>query len=234
MMQIDSLHNHDENCDDEIKNHDDEIENDYAHVKRYTYCLKIFNPEKRSKYAVQKLRKYDKFRSPKELRECLLAEFNNQICDDNDEFEVGFNKGRHGAAKIWIKDNEDLERMYDMYGMDEEIILWCEGICSPSEQAPDRPRQKRGPNRDNTCTPTSKQQAIQDEVDDIVAQLQEKHGSQYLPVQYRLWANMLQIGTHRDYSVPPNVPMFGAGKSSKATAGTSISEALSSVAEGIM
>ena len=82
------------------------------------------------------------------------------------------------------------------------------------------------PNRDNTCTPTSKRQAIQDEVDDIVAQLQEKHGSQYLPVQYRLWANMLQIGTHRDYSVPPNVPMFGAGKSSKATAGTSISEAL--------
>ena len=113
--------------------------------------------------------------------------------------------------------------MCDMYGMDKEIILWCEGIRSPSEQAPDRPRQKRGPNRDNTCTPTSKQQAIQD----IEAQLQEKHGSQYLPV---LWANMLQIGTHRDYSVPP---MFGAGKSSKATAGTSISEALSSVAEGI-
>ena len=50
----DSLHNHDEKCDDEIRNHDDEIENDRAHIKRYTYCLKIFNPEKRSKYAVQK------------------------------------------------------------------------------------------------------------------------------------------------------------------------------------
>ena len=57
--------------------------------------------------------------------------------------------------------------------------------------------------------PASKRQAIQEEVDEIYAKLSDKHGQQYTAAQYRLWANILQVGTHRDYASPPQVPMFG-------------------------
>ena len=36
----------------------------------------------------------------------------------------------------------------------------------------------------------------------------EKHGSTYNVAQLQLWANMLQIGTHRDYDEPPKVPIM--------------------------
>ena len=99
---------------------------DYEPIKRYSYCLKIFNPNKRSKFIVEKLRRYEKFKSPNQLRECLLAEYGHLICDNDDEFQIGFSKGKQGGAKVWIKDEKDLECMYRMYGQDQEITLWCE------------------------------------------------------------------------------------------------------------
>ena len=70
---------------------------------RYTYWLKIFNPDKRSKFAVEKFRRFEKFKTPQELRECLLTDFGDLV-SDGDEFEVGYSKGR-GSAKVWIKDS---------------------------------------------------------------------------------------------------------------------------------
>ena len=64
--------------------------------------------------------------------------------------------------------------------------------------------------------------------------LKEKHASQYTAAQYRLWANMIHVGTHRDYDNPPNVPMFGFNSKPSKRAGTSAGDALSSVAEGFM
>ena len=34
----------------------------------YTYCMKIFNPDKRSKYVMEKFRLYEKFTTPRESR----------------------------------------------------------------------------------------------------------------------------------------------------------------------
>ena len=34
-------------------------------------------------------------------------------------------------------------------------------------------------------------------VEDIVCALQEKHGDHYTTIQYRLWVEMVEIGTHR-------------------------------------
>ena len=79
----------------------------------------------------------------------------------------------------------------------------------------------------------SKPQAICDEVEDIFTSLKEKHGSIYNVAQLQLWANMLQIGTHRDYDEPPKVPVFGV-TAKTGTKSSCLAEALSSVAEGFM
>ena len=44
---------------------------------------------------------------------------------------------------------------------------------------------------------------------------------------------MLQVSTHKDTDIPPNVPMFGSQTRSK-KAGSSVNDALSSIAEGVM
>ena len=56
----------------------------------------------------------------------------------------------------------------------------------------------------------------------------------YTPAQLRLWvSNMLQIGTHKDYSMPPDVPMFGGGKK-RYEKRLEVVDALSGIAEGIV
>ena len=75
------------------------------HRSRYTYCLKIFNPDKRSKYVMEKFRRYEKFTTPQELRESLMTDYEDLLAE-KDDFDIGYNEGQ-GASKIWIKD-EDL------------------------------------------------------------------------------------------------------------------------------
>ena len=42
----------------------------------------------------------------------------------------------------------------------------------------------------------------------IFRELREKHGDTYETPQFRLWARMIQCGTHDDYDDPPRVPMI--------------------------
>ena len=42
--------------------------------------------------------------------------------------------------------------------------------------------------------------------------MKEKHADNYTPAQLHLWANMLQIGTHKDNNLPPDLPTIGGSK----------------------
>ena len=102
--------------------------------QRYSYCLKFFNPEKRSKFVVDKLRRYSRFKSPTELRECLQDEF-KQLVSSRTNFDIGYNSGQRGSAKIWITDEEDLVKMYSTHNKpNQEIVLWCEGMGNATDE----------------------------------------------------------------------------------------------------
>ena len=83
--------------------------------------------------------------------------------------------------------------------------------------------------------PISKRQLIQDEVDEINIHscIRNMIRSTHL-LSIGLWANMIQVGTHKHYDTPPNVPMSGISAKAGAPKGTNLGEALSSVAEGLM
>ena len=71
-------------------------------------------------------------------------------------------------------------------------------------------------------------------VDDKISCLREKHGQQYTGIQYRLWAEMLDVGTHESFDDPPSVPMFtgnrvSSKKVSVADAMSDLTSAISSV-----
>ena len=131
---------------------------------------------------------------------CILTECEGLV-PDNTEFDFGYFKGGRGSAKVWIKSEEDLKSMYKTYVNEKEISLWClgpekeDGTTSVSNTNKRKLHDRQG----------SKWQAIHH---DIFTSLKEKHGSTYNAAQLRLWANMLQIGTHRDYDEPPKVSMF--------------------------
>ena len=199
--------------------------------RQYTYSLKIINPKKKSQFLVEKFRRLGTFSSPREVRLSILTECEGLV-PDNTEFDFGYFKGGRGSAKVWIKSEEDLKSMYETYVNEKEISLWClgsekeDGATSVSNT-----NKRKLPNADDRQG--SKRQAIRDEVEDIFTSLKEKHGSTYNAAQLRLWANMLQIGTHRDYDEPPKVPMFGVNAKT-GTKSPCLADALSNVAEGFM
>ena len=127
--------------------------------------------------------------------------------------------------------------MYETYLNEQEISLWClgpekeDGTTSVSNT--NISNKRKLPNADDKQG--SKWQAIRDEVEDIFTSLKEKRGSTYNAAQLQLRANMLQIGTHRDYDEPPKVPMFGV-TAKTGTKSPCLAEALSkcNVAEGFM
>ena len=130
--------------------------------------------------------------------------------------------------------NDDLKCMYDAHSKDydQEIGMWCQGREQDDIECTSGSGRKR--KTDNASSkPPSKRQAIRDEVEEIYANLREKHSSNYTAAQLRLWANMIQVGTHKDHDEPPKVPMFGFSSKSPKNAGASVADALAGVAEGL-
>ena len=129
--------------------------------------------------------------------------------------------------------------MYGLQSKEQEIVLWCEGRQDTALSA-DKPVDNSEPTTsagrkrktsDASRPPLSKRQAIQEEVDEIFAKLNDKHCQHYTAAQYRLWANILQVGIHKDYNSPPQVPMFGFNSKSSKGSGSG-GNLISSVVEG--
>jgi hypothetical protein len=68
-------------------------------------------------------------------------------------------------------------------------------------------------------------------VEEIIKKLIGTHKDKYTKIQYRLWAEMLDVGTHTSYTECPPVPIFNQ-KRSKSTS-SSLTEAITDIAESI-
>ena len=154
-------------------------------------------------------------------------------------FSLGYYSKGRGNSKVYLVTEEDVENMYKTYSdPQQEVNLWCDGHPSTlnSENAKDKPATgcKRKRSTEKGGENISKRAPIREEVDRIMEQLQDKHGDKYSTVQFHLWANMLQLGTHRDYVNHPKCPMFGGGGKKKPEKKSKLVEALSGIAEGVM
>ena len=114
--------------------------------------------------------------------------------------------------------------------------LWCDGVATDEE--PEQPGTSAGKKSKSETDPsvttcTSKRAAIRQEVQEIAEKLEEKHSGRYTNEQVRIWANMIHIGTHRDYDRPPQVPMFGSNREKKSKDSDKVVEILSGIAEGV-
>ena len=85
----------------------------------------------------------------------------------------------------------------------DHVSLWCEGIrpkpvhseVSDSESCSDDEgplKKKRRRKRKLSALGETNNR-----VEDVVSTLRGKHSDQYTTIQYRLWAEMIDVGTHR-------------------------------------
>lgn len=94
--------------------------------------------------------------------------------------------------------------MYKVFSRDNEITIWCEGRGPPDE--PKSAGKKR--KAEDSSGSSSKRIAREDEIEEIVQKLRERHSDRFSLPQMRLWARMKLNGQHDCLDNPPQIPLF--------------------------
>ena len=180
--------------------------------KPFAYSIKVINRERKSDYTVKKLRSSVRFSSFKELNDSIHGSL---------EFvplELGFIEPGHGlkGRLRWISNDTDLEEMYTEYPKKREFLLWCYTINTQVDDgiAHKISGQKRAASADPAAS-TSKRKAKSGfcekkvtEVEEIIQDLRDKHGTKFSTEQLSMWAHVIHIGKHSSRETPPDLPFF--------------------------
>ncbi len=173
--------------------------------EEYAYKVKIFNPQKRSKFIVRQLHHFKgKFSSIEHVQEVLCDELDEEVPDEENKYNImGYFEGRH-QTKRWLASKEDLNTMYTRFAPGHEIFLWCDGREEDKEGS-QGVATKQKPQSEG---PVNKRQAREEELDSTFKELKKNHGDAYSGPQLRLWARMVISGTHDNLDDPPRVPII--------------------------
>ena len=155
------------------------------------------------------------------------------------DFEVGYFRGQQ---KVWIMTDDDLTDAWSTLSKGTSS-LWCREVRKSAKQLdssgeesdiPDEPPLKKA----KTCKSVSASEDKQRRVEDVKQKLVDKHGGEYSTMQYRLWAEMVAIGSHSSLDTSPCVPMFTGGrtkaKQNSAKLNTDMTTVFTSMAEAVI
>lgn len=141
--------------------------------------------------------------SVKELKKLISGSF----CDDitSKDFDVGY---MQGSNVIRIRTKDDIEEFHSLVDRSQNnaVCLWCDGLRlskkrdSGDDSDDDMPKSKKA--RKNESSERDK------EVEDCLKKLKDKHGSQFTPMQLRIWAEMRAVGQYMSLETPPTTSMF--------------------------
>jgi len=130
----------------------------------------------------------------RELIEELQKQFGTTIIPESYQLLIGYFKG---STKITIRTDADIADIWEYVRKRNQRSLWCQENYSSdnsSESEEELPPKKR-------CKGTKKKlfslEKKSNRVEGLIHTLKEKHGDEYTTIQYRLWAEMIDVGTHR-------------------------------------
>jgi len=162
--------------------------------RKVNFNVKIINPVKKKEFETYVLRDVSKdhISTPTLLRKELLQQFGESLVSSAEDFAVGYYRG---CCKLSICSPADTEEVWKCACKGENITLWCNGpkqtrieIGSDSEE--DLPKQRK---RQKRCALDEKNRRVEK----LASSLREKHGDTFTKIQYRLWAEMVDVGTHK-------------------------------------
>ena len=158
------------------------------------FYVKVLNPNRKKEFSTYVLRDItkEKMSTPQKLRRELNQQFGDALISSKLDFPVGYMKN---SAKVSIRTSADINDIWKAATKSDQVTLWCYGISSNETSTDD--------DSDIEIKHQSKKRkvsALQEKnkwIDKTVVLLREKHSSRYTTIQYRLWAEMLDVGTHR-------------------------------------
>ena len=141
----------------------------------------------------------------------------------NPKFNIGYYEGQQ-HCKIWLACKDDFALMYKKYPKGE-ITLWCDGRGEEEDEDVGTKKRKKADGDKVT-----RRQEREDEIDDVVKQLKEKHKDLYTLPNYRLWARSVCGNLHDDLDTPPDLPSFQGHTAAKKAPRESLQDALTGAA----
>lgn len=163
--------------------------------------VKIINPEKKSVSETYVMRDLscETISTPSKLIKEIAEQFGELVPSDL-KFPVGYFKG---TTKVWIRSENDIQDVWSFINKGENVSLWCHGVSESSrmvevvsseneeDYCAKKPKRKR--RRKSTISWKEKN----DNVEELVTELRQKHGDRFTTIQYRLWAEMVDVGTYK-------------------------------------
>ena len=170
--------------------------------KRINFNVKIINTEKKKEFETYVLRNVtkDSISTPPLLRKELLHQFGDRLVSRKQEFAVGFMKN---SSKVSIRSSADIEDVWQYALKDDQITLWCHGITASKRKNEASDSESDEELFQDTSKQTKKKRKLSaleeknERVEKIVTSLREKHANRFTTIQFRLWAEMVDVGTHR-------------------------------------
>ena len=159
----------------------------------------------------------------KSLREEILNQLGKDVVKFDLTFDVGYFSGSH---KIIFTEKDSIKSQ--LKSKNKSKGLWCEGrpnkreravmvIDSDSDCDSDFPPSKKRKSK------ISALDAKVHRVDSLANELRERHGAKYNKIQYKLWAEALDVSKHESKEIPPTGPIWNT-KPRKSSCSESVNE----------
>ncbi len=140
-----------------------------------------------------------------DVKEAIKRQLHHDITAK--DFDVGY---VHGSSVVRIRSREDLAEVWaDLSKLNSKTTLWCDGLKEPGSRKKKHSEADSDDDEGVSGAKRKKQPSRRDEeVQDAVESLKNKHGSHYTLMQYRIWGEMIVGGLHENTDDPPNTTMF--------------------------
>ena len=137
-----------------------------------------------------------------------------------EDFSIGYTQG---STVVGIRSRDDISEFWSCVKSSNKTNLWCDGlkVSAPLVATNKRNLKMADINSDldsdfdsETTSSTKKKKKKarisyeEEEVQEVVDSLKQKHGSDFTVMQYRMWGEMVVGGNHKSLDNPPNNTMF--------------------------
>jgi len=174
--------------------------------------------------------------STDELKNCIREDLSDEITCKG--FDVGY---LQGSSVVHVRNKADILELCSLLQKpNSNVVLWCNGLrtnkharSESEDESGNKSPNPRKRHKRNSATDDSRRNA---EVQGYVDTLRTRHGSNYSPMQLRIWGEMIAGGLHTSQTDPPTTTMFsraGSGMKVKKDTNSPVIKAVTDAASAI-
>ena len=173
---------------------------------------------------------------------CLIkAQLSQDVTED--DFDIGYLQGN---TVVSIRSKADLDEIWEGLRRGLNTTLWCDGMQNANEsQNPSLGHKRLLTDQEETEKSKHKKkkrkkkddgQSKEEKVEETIQTLQGKHGNQFTPMQYRIWAEMHAGGYQPSLDEAPANSMFlraGGTSTKRKTTADIVSQTINQLAPAL-